>query len=321
MTRGDFLKRLAKVGTYKRRDERAPHKPFLLLLALGRVAHGRERLVSYADLEPHLRKLLQDFGPPRKVVRPVFPFRWLLTDELWEIPRFSELRTNASGDLYVSELKELGIEGGPPEDVHALLRADPGLVWRAVDEILREHFPESLHREIREAAGIPGEGMTWDAEVPTAEPAVRERESGRPTFYSSLTRRRRRDPLFRHKVLDEYGERCSVCDLDIRLGERLLGVEAAHIQWHSHEGPDEVANGLALCLLHHKALDRGALGLEERKGTGFKVLISQDVRGETTGSLVDFSGQRIRRPRTRTLQPAREYVDWHRKEVFRGRTA
>ncbi len=98
--------------------------------------------------------------------------------------------------------------------------------------------------------------------------------------------------------------RCSVCDLDIRLGERLLGVEAAHIQWHSHDGPDEVANGLALCLLHHKALDRGALGL-----------------GETTGSLVDFSGQRIRRPRTRTLQPAPEYVDWHRKEVFRSRTA
>ncbi|WP_419163493.1 HNH endonuclease [Candidatus Palauibacter sp.] len=81
-------------------------------------------------------------------------------------------------------------------------------------------------------------------------------------------------------------------------------MEAAHIQWHSHEGPDEVANGLALCLLHHKALDRGALGL-----------------GETTGSLVDFSGQRIRRPRTRTLQPAPEYVDWHRKEVFRSRTA
>ncbi|WP_419164023.1 hypothetical protein [Candidatus Palauibacter sp.] len=143
------------------------------------------------------------------------PFRWLLTDELWEIPRFPELSTNASGDL-----------------------------WRAVDEILREHFPESLHREIREAADIPGDGPAWDAEVPTAEPAVRERESGRPTFYSSLTRRRRRDPLFRRKVLDEYGERCSVCDLDIRLGERLLGVEAAHIQWHSHEGPDEVANGL-----------------------------------------------------------------------------
>lgn len=317
----DLLKRLAKVGTYKRRDERAPHKPFLLLLALGRVARGRKRLVSYAGMEPHLRRLLQDFGPPRKVVHPVFPFRWLLTDELWEIPRFSELSTNASGDLYVSELKELGIEGGLPENVYALLRANPGLVWRAIDEILREHLPESLHREICEAAGIPGDGMAWDAEVPPAEPAVRESESGPPTFYTSLTQHRRRDPSFRQKVLDEYEERCSVCDLDIRLGEQLLGVEAAHIQWHSHEGPDEVANGLALCLLHHKALDRGALGLEERKGTGFNVLISRDVRGKTTGSLVDFSGQRIRPPRTRTLAPDPGYVDWHRREVFRGRTA
>ena len=114
-------------------------------------------------------------------------------------------------------------------------------------------------------------------------------------------------------------ERCAVCDLDVRLGEQLLGVEAAHIQWHSHAGPDKVANGLALCLLHHKALDCGALGLEERKGTGFNVLVSRDVRewrGETAGSLIEFSGRRIRPPRTTSRAPAPTFVNWHHREVF-----
>ncbi len=147
---------------------------------------------------------------------------------------------------------------------------------------------------------------------------VLERDDAPPTIYSFLARRRRRNPLFRKRVLDAYGERCSVCDLDIRLGDRVLGVEAAHIRWHSHGGPDDVTNGLALCLLHHKSFDAGALGLEERKGTGFTVLISHDVRGETTGSLVDFSGSRIRRPQAPTMAPAADFVGWHRREVFRG---
>ena len=59
-----------------------------------------------------------------------------------------------------------------------------------------------------------------------------------------------------------------MCKYDIRFGDRLLGLEAAHIRWHSHDGRDVVSNGLALCSVHHKALDLGAMGLE-RRGVGF----------------------------------------------------
>lgn len=31
--------------------------------------------------------------------------------------------------------------------------------------------------------------------------------------------------------------------------------------WHSQDGPDVVANGLALCALHHALFDLGVLGL------------------------------------------------------------
>ena len=61
-----------------------------------------------------------------------------------------------------------------------------------------------------------------------------------------------RDPRFRKNVLEAYDERCAVCEYDIRFGDRLLGLEAAHIRWHSHEGGDVAPNGLALCSTHHK---------------------------------------------------------------------
>ena len=321
MTRGEFRGRLAQLNTHKRGGRRAPHKPLLLLFALGRVLRDRDRLVGYAEVDRRVGDLMRRFGSPGGGVRPQYPFRWLRTDKLWEIPRYAELSKNASGDFRVSQLRDMGVEGGLPENVHDLLRTDPGLAWQAVEEILHEHFPESLHRDIREAAGIRGERMASDAEDASATPTLRERETGPPSFYSYISRRRRRDPSFRGRVLEEYMERCAVCDLDIRLGAQPFGLEAAHIQWHSHAGPDEIVNGLALCLLHHEAFDRGALGLKERKGMGFNVRVSREVResrGEAAGSLIEFSGRRIRSPRNESRAPARPFVDWHSGEVFRS---
>lgn len=320
VTPGEFLCLLAQLNTHRRRGRRAPHKPLLLLFALGRVLRDRDRLVPYEEVDRRVGALMRRFGSPKSAIRPHYPFRWLLSDGLWEIPRYAELSKNASGDLSVRQLRDLGVEGGFPERIHHLLRANPGLAWQAAEEVLHEHFPESLHREVREAAGIRGERMAHEEEDASAAPTLREREID-PSFYSYLARRRRRDPLFRTRVLDEYEGRCAVCDLNIRLGVQPLGLEAAHIQWHSHAGPDEVANGLALCPLHHEAFDRGALGLEERKGTGFNVLVSRDVvesRGEAAGSLIEFFGQRIRPPRTKSAAPDRLYVDWHSREVFRS---
>lgn len=39
-----------------------------------------------------------------------------------------------------------------------------------------------------------------------------------------------------------------------------MGLEAAHVQWHSQNGSDDVSNGLALCSLHHTLFDLGVLG-------------------------------------------------------------
>lgn len=304
MTRDRFLQLLRNIRTGKWRGARAPHKPLLLLLALGRVTKGNERLVRYSVVDDDLGKLLQEFGPPRRAIHPEFPFGRLRSDGLWEIPGGSKLTLTASGDVSPREMKELGIRGGFPKEVHTLLQSHPDLVLHAAQGLLVTHFPPSLHDDIRRAVGLPPDWSTLLPDLGAWRKGQVVRES--------------RDSTFRDRVLSEYEHRCAICDHDIRLGDRVFGLEAAHIQWHSHDGPDQVSNGLALCVLHHKALDRGALGLGRSMGNTH-VLVSGHVRGDSPSAtlLIDLHGKPLRGPVTPEMAPSPVFVKWHRRQVFR----
>ena len=295
MNRNEFLRKIDEINVWKNGEKRAPHKPLLLLLALGRVLNGEDRLASYLkDIEPELGQLLQRFGPPRKALHPAIPFGRLRADGLWQIPESDRLTVTASGDFSVRELRHPDIAGGFPEAIYHVLRNASELVREAAQNLLDGHFPESLHDDIREAVGIP---RTWEM---------------RDSPIQS------RDPAFRREVLREYERRCAICEFDVRLGDELIGVEAAHIKWHAAGGPDEVSNGLALCWLHHKAFDRGALGLAAA-GNGLKVLVSSEIHGlsQPLHWFLDFHDKPLRPPRNRRLDPKPEFINWHQREVFR----
>ncbi len=296
MTKAEFLRRVEAIRTGKRHGRRAPHKPLLLLLALGRVTRGRPRLVAYANVERELGDLLARFGPSRSVVHPEFPFGRLRRDGLWEIPGDEDFSTSASGDLRPKELRERGAMGGFPARVHELLASDPALVVAAAEQLLDEHFPPSVHDDVKAAAGI-----SWDWGLLRPD-----RRAGA------------RDASFEAKVLEEYRRRCAVCDPASRADEWVFGLRAARIKWRSRGGPSEVSNALALCLPHRRALDRGALGLEpvERR---LRVLVSGEVEGASpaTRQLLDLHGKAVRPPTTPELAPSPVFVAWHRRRIFR----
>jgi len=83
-------------------------------------------------------------------------------------------------------------------------------------------------------------------------------------------------------------------------------------------GPSEIPNGLALCSIHHKALDRGALGLAPM-AEGFKVLISDKVDGESDATrwFWDCKTMPLRHPSNSASEPKAEFVRWHTSQVFR----
>ena len=292
----EFLDRLDRIVVHKSGDYRAPHKPFLLLLALGRVLSGRERLVEFAELKRPLKSLLLEFGPPRKSVNPELPFIHLRSDGIWEIPGDKNLPIGRAGRLLASGLHKHSAKGGFPEPVFRLLQRNPLLVRNAAQRIVEKHFPTSLHHRILDACDFPAT----------------------PEHYMTRVSKRHRE--FRIEVLGAYRNRCAVCGYDLRLNDVVFGIDAAHIKWHSHSGPDIVQNGLALCTLHHEALDRGALGLHPSENDqGLKLLVSSNVSGvEAVQGFRSLHGTLLRLPESEEFLPRKAFVEWHRTEVFRG---
>ena len=293
----ELLNRVHNIAVWQRYGERAPHKPLLILYALGRIRSNQEQFVRFKDAEPKLTQLLEQFGPPRKSYRPDEPFKRLPGDSLWELTYPAELDGKSPIDFTVSEMRRYGVTGGFTSEVYDYLVERSDLIETIVSHLLEQNFPASYHGEIRRHVGL--------------EQAVPLSRSTRPA----------RDPNFRDNVLRAYARNCSVCGSDLRLDDSLFDLEAAHIMWHAAGGPDVVPNGLALCGFHHKAFDRGAWGLN-KGDSEFTIHISPDLNGTShaIGLLLDFEGQSIRLPRNGAHVPDSRFIEWHRREVFRDTT-
>lgn len=68
---------------------------------------------------------------------------------------------------------------------------------------------------------------------------------------AATVKRKLRDISFRKRVLAAYSYRCAFCGIQLKL------VDAAHIVPVQENGSDETSNGIALCVLHHRAYDKG----------------------------------------------------------------
>jgi len=283
-----ILTQVRNLNVYKRGDERAPHKPLLLLIALAQVAQLQERLTSFDQVEKPLVQLLRDFGPPRKSFHPEYPFWWLQSDKLWEVSSVHPLIRRAGSTLPLrSELIKKKVSGGFPEPVYKVFSNDRKFLERVVKILLDDNFPESIHQDILDAIG-----------------------------FSLPVYNRRRNPQFRADVIRAYEHRCAICGYDIKVGPSDLALEAAHIKWHQSGGPDCIQNGLALCAIHHKALDRGAIGISG----DFTILISSEVHGVSgiMNWFVSVKGQKIRSPTRSEWLPSTEYIEWHATQVFKA---
>lgn len=63
-----------------------------------------------------------------------------------------------------------------------------------------------------------------------------------------------RDPRFKKRIMDAYGQTCCVCNRQLGL------IQAAHIIPHSEvDSPNTVQNGLAMCIEHHRLYDDALL--------------------------------------------------------------
>lgn len=274
---------------------RHPHKPLLLLWLLGRAHAGDFGPFAYDDVEGPVDELLAEFGTPAKrdLGRAAMPF-FHLEESLWH--RHGTVDGEELDDQR-GRLRRARAIGAFSTEVRSLLERDAELAPVAARLLLDEHFTDSHVEPISNAIGIELDGATPGA--------------------LDLVVRRRRDPAFRMSTLKAYGYTCAMCGWDGSLKTQPIGLEAAHIRWHSQGGSDDPDNGLALCSLHHKLLDLGVLGLtpDHHIEVADDYVASSEIGHRMGHELHDHP---LRPPQPRHPRPAEAHIEWHRTEVFHG---
>jgi putative restriction endonuclease len=291
MNQEEIKKRFERITVWRRGGLRAPHKPLLVMYAIGRLLRGEPRLAPFKQIDKDLSILLKEFGPPRKSTHPEYPFWRLKNDGLWELTNTENVQTRRGNtDAKKTDLLRYEVAGGFPDRIQRLLTRDQFLATDIVKNLLNRNFPDTLHDDILSAVGIDLSAIG----------AVK----------------RIRDPEFRRRVLRAYEYRCAVCGFDVRIGNRTVALEAGHIKWHQAGGPDTEDNGLALCSMHHKLFDSGVFTLSN----SMAVIVSEDAHGSMGFDewVMAFNGKRIKYPLREYYYPDSRFLAWHIKEVFQG---
>lgn len=291
MGESDLVERLLSLQQYRHNGARVPHKPLLVLLALRQLAETGSSDLAWHDVHDQLADLISEFGPTSRTGRSqsaAYPFTRLRNDGVWHL----------SADVpvdSVTPLVEHDVHGRLDSAIEQALLADAHRLESVARQIVDAQFPSTVAPDVLAAVG-------FDPEAMAAEVTVLAPES------------RRRSAAWRADILRAWDGSCAFCGYDGLLGGSPVGIEAAHVRWFNLGGPNDLDNGLALCSLHHKLFDRGALGLS----MDLRVEVSKSFRAVGPGkSVYELHGQPLR-PRPGTALPAERHIDWHRTQVFKG---
>ena len=292
MSANGVFEQLTNLRQFQGDGRRAPHKPLLVLLALGQLQASGSSILSWSVVEDRLGALLDEFGTSAKAgsTSAAIPSTRLRSDLVWQLTR------DVPNDS-VGPLNSAPIEGHFTSEIEAELLRSPEVFNAVARSLVESQFPLSMAADVLTAVGLDPDSVFATA----------------PTLITIKTRKR--DANWRRQIVAAWYRSCAFCGFDGALGGAPVGIEAAHIRWFNFDGPDDLDNGLALCSLHHKLLDRGAIGLRD-PGT-IEVSTAFSAVGEVGRAVYQLHGKELR-ARPGTALPAAQHVLWHRREVFKG---
>jgi putative restriction endonuclease len=233
----DFQKEIASLKVNVTNKTVSLHKPLLLLLTISKVISGHKNEFLYDEIEEKLKHLLIYYGLKNTAkVNPQYPFIYLAGNPtLWHCSiNKRDLKIPDSA----SRKELLGQTGSFSNEFYNYLKINDNAI-DCISQILHQYWPEAYHEELLKELGIY--------------------EIKQNLVPSKIERSRE----FVLNVLDAYERKCAICHQSIRLADTLIGIDACHVKPIQHFGDDDISNGIALCKMHHWALDRGAITISE----------------------------------------------------------
>lgn len=268
-----------------------PHKYLVLLLSLRKLKETKSSALSWNEDSPKLESLIEQFNN-KSNINALNPFFRLKNDGIWEI------NSTLDAESKIAEIRRVNPVGKLTSSIESELLNNYELTNEVIRQILAVAFSDSFYEDVLVAVGFDSREILYSAPREILLDTSKKRDSQWPA-----------------KILQAWESRCAFCGYDGKIDNAPVGIDAAHIRWFNQDGPDEMDNGLALCSLHHRLLDRGVIGFKDSQTlTVSKTFSAATESGKKIYDLIDVK----LKPRSGTLLPAEKYVEWHKENIFRG---
>jgi putative restriction endonuclease len=298
-----WLQRICNLKVYKAAHGQAPHKPLLLLVVLDLVEMG-QLADGTLELTPELAFRFSVYGGVvahrrSQTLQVRFPFFHLQSDGFWQA--LDEQREPTT------DRKSVRYEIVDPEFLS--LARDPSFREQARYLLIAKYFPEEERAALYSLCNL---------EVPDEDEIARHAE------YQPLiaAKEKGRDARFRIVVLHNFNFTCAMTGYRLMTSSAGCIVDAAHIHQYVASKNNDPRNGLALSKNAHWLFDNGLWTLSD----DYRVIVAKGCFDEERLDpgiklLIDYHDNRIHLPLDESNWPDIQYVKWHRKNRFKGRSA
>jgi putative restriction endonuclease len=283
----DFIKDIGKLKVNRVGQVISLHKPLLLLLTISEIYKGHKNLFLFDDIESELAGLISKYGLKNtNKINAQYPFIYLATNsDIWTCSK------DKSELIYpdaASRKEILDCIGSFKSGFYNFLLI-PDNALKTIQLLLNQYWPDAYHTDILNDIGIFDFNLIKQAD------------------------KQNRGKKFIENVLDAYERKCAICHQSIRLGDSLIGIDACHLKPIQHYGEDLISNGLALCKMHHWALDRGAISINN----DMKLLVSPKLNGNKLSEyFTEFNNVSIFQPRNIEFSLSKSNIKYHYEYIF-----
>lgn len=296
--------RLGKVG-----GRNKPHKSLMLLVVLDLFDANliEDNRISYnQDLVERFQQYFEAVKKEGDWCQPGMPFFHLRSSSFWKhhvIPgreeRYSELQTSGGGSKRILD----NIQYAYLDKNAFVIFSDPNQRQELRGFILTTFFAPDDHAALRAVIEAESDISAYESALVGQAPLV---EEIKPAVRSAA---------FRRVVLRSYDYQCAVCGLRIVLPDIPSPVDAAHLVPWSESHDDSPNNGMALCKLHHWALDASLIS--PTLDMQWRVSQLLDARRNSEHELTRFDGLPMLLPRKEKFYPDLDAIQWRLARLTR----